>query len=293
MNLEKYINLIGNSYKGYFNYLISEFTNLSWSNYFYGLLAISLIVWLLEIIFPWRKNQPVFRKDFWLDLGYLFFNFFILNLILLIALSNVTEQLFNDFLAVFNLQLVNINLFQLSDLPKPVTLISFFLISDFVQYFTHRLLHKVPFLWNFHKTHHSAKQMGFATHFRYHWMEPIVYKTILFIPIILIGGFNLEDVFLVHFISITIGHLNHANLGWNYGVFKYVFNNPKMHVWHHSKELPKKYGVNFAISLSIWDYLFQTNYIPFDGKDIELGFEGEEQFPKTFLEQELHLKSSK
>ena len=120
MNLEKYINLIGNSYKGYFNYLISEFTNLSWSNYFYGLLAISLIVWLLEIIFPWRKNQPVFRKDFWLDLGYLFFNFFILNLILLIALSNVTEQLFNDFLAVFNLQLVNINLFQLSDLPKPI-----------------------------------------------------------------------------------------------------------------------------------------------------------------------------
>ena len=64
-----------------------------------------------------------------------------------------------------------------------------------------------------------------------------------------------------------------------------------MHVWHHSKELPKKNGVNFAISLSIWDYVFKTNFIPFDGKNIELGFENDEQFPKSFIQQELNLKS--
>jgi sterol desaturase/sphingolipid hydroxylase (fatty acid hydroxylase superfamily) len=103
--------------------------------------------------------------------------------------------------------------------------------------------------------------MGFAAHFRYNWMEPIVYKSILYIPIILVGV-NLEDVFIVHFISIAIGHLNHANLGWDYGLLRYIFNNPKMHIWHHSKEIPNKYGVNFGISLSIWDYLFNTNYIP-------------------------------
>jgi hypothetical protein len=39
----------------------------------------------------------------------------------------------------------------------------------------------------------------------------------VYIPIILIGGVNLQDVFIVHFISIAIGHLNHANLGWDYG----------------------------------------------------------------------------
>jgi hypothetical protein len=27
----------------------------------------------------------------------------------------------------------------------------------------------------------------------------------------------IQDVFIVHFISIAIGHLNHANLGWDYG----------------------------------------------------------------------------
>jgi sterol desaturase/sphingolipid hydroxylase (fatty acid hydroxylase superfamily) len=286
--MDKYIDLIINSYEGYFNYLINEVLHLKWDNYFYGLLAISLVIWMLEIAFPWRKNQPILRKDFWLDLFYLFFNFFILNLILLIALSNVTAQLLNDILSVFGLQFASIQLFSLSHFPKPMSLFLFFIISDFIQWNTHRLLHTIPFLWKVHKTHHSVKQMGFAAHFRYHWMEPIVYKSILYIPLILIGGFDLADVFIVHFISIVIGHLNHANLGWDYGFIKYFLNNPKMHIWHHGKVLPNKYGINFGISLSIWDYLFKTNYIPKDGRDIELGFNDENEFPKTFIEQELY-----
>lgn len=286
--MEKYINIIINSYGGYFNYLKNEILYWKWDNYFYGLLAVSLVVWLLEIAFPWRKNQPIFRKDFWLDLFYMFFNFFLLNLIFLIALSNVTEQLLNDFLAFFGWQLASIQLFSLSALPKPLGLLIFFILGDFVQWNTHRLLHKVPFLWQVHKTHHSPKEMGFATQFRYNWMEPIVYKTILYIPLILIGGFSLEDVFIVHFISIAIGHLNHANLGWDYGFLKYLFNNPKMHIWHHSKLLPNKNGVNFGISLSVWDYLFKTNFVPTDGRDIELGFDDENSFPKDFIKQELY-----
>jgi sterol desaturase/sphingolipid hydroxylase (fatty acid hydroxylase superfamily) len=286
--MEKYIDIVINSYGGYFSYLINEIQYWKWDNYFYGLLAISLVVWLLEIAFPWRKNQPIFRKDFWLDLFYLFFNFFILNLILVIALSNITEQFFNDFLSLFGLQVASIQLFSLSDLSKPIALFLFFITSDFIQWNTHRLLHTIPFLWKVHKTHHSVKEMGFAAHFRYNWMEPIVYKTILYVPLMLIGGFLLEDVFIVHFISIAIGHLNHANLGWNYGFLKYVINNPKMHIWHHSKFLPNKNGVNFGISLSVWDYLFNTSFIPTDGRDIELGFDDENSFPKDFIEQELY-----
>lgn len=286
--MEKYANQFLNSYSGYFNYLINEILYWKWDNYFYGLLIISLAVWLLEIVFPWRKNQPLFRKDFWLDLFYLFFNFFLLNLILLIALSNVTAAFFNDILSVFGLQLTSIQLFSLSNLPKPLALLLFFVISDFIQWNTHRLLHAVPFLWKVHKTHHSVKEMGFAAHFRYNWIEPIVYKTILYLPLILIGGFSVDDVFIIHFVSIAIGHLNHANLGWDYGCIKYVFNNPKMHIWHHSKLLPSKYGANFGISLSIWDYIFKTNFIPSDGRDIELGFEDENSYPPDFIQQELY-----
>ena len=55
---------------------------------------------------------------------------------------------------------------------------------------------------------------------------------------------------------------------------KYVFNSPEMHIWHHAYELPtdRQYGVNFGLSLAIWDYLWRTAYIPFNGRDIRLGF---------------------
>ncbi|OYX26151.1 MAG: sterol desaturase [Flavobacteriales bacterium 32-35-8] len=289
--MEKYINIIKNAYSGYWNYLKHELISINhWDNYFYGLIAISLVVWLLEIVFPWRKNQAIFRKDFWLDTFYMFFNFFLLNLIVLIALSNTAEAVFNDILKTVGLSISSFQLVDSSQLPSWLGLFIFFVVNDFVQWNTHRLLHRVPFLWNFHKVHHSVKEMGFAAHLRYHWMEPVVYNSLRYIPLAIIGGFNAQDVAIVHFFNIAIGHLNHANLGWNYGIFKYIFNNPKMHIWHHAKALPKhaKYGVNYGLTLSIWDYLFKTSHVPHDGRDIELGFEGDEDFPKDFINQELY-----
>ena len=61
-----------------------------------------------------------------------------------------------------------------------------------------------------------------------------------------------------------------------------------MHIWHHSKEIPNKTGINFGISLSCWDYVFKTDYIPKNGRDIELGFENDEKFPKDFIQQEIY-----
>ena len=269
---------------------MDEISRFHWENYFYGLILVSLIVWALELLFPWRKDQPVFRKDFWLDTFYMFFNFFLLNLIVLIALSNTASQLFEDLLSLAGLSTFSLQLFDIDELPLGLGLLIFFLVSDFVQWNTHRLLHRVPWLWNFHKVHHSVKQMGFAAHLRYHWMEPVVYKSLLYIPIALIGGFDARDVAIVHFFALAVGHLNHANLGWDYGILKYIFNNPKMHIWHHAKKLPShvKYGVNFGLTLSCWDYLFGTDHVPYDGRDIELGFPGDETFPQDFLHQEMY-----
>ena len=60
-----------------------------------------------------------------------------------------------------------------------------------------------------------------------------------------------------------------------------------MHIWHHSKTLPpeRKNGVNFGISLSIWDYIFKTNYNPHDGGENQLGFKNIEHFPTSFFSQ--------
>lgn len=289
--MNKYIEIIKNSYSNYWNYIQkSVLMDLNWENYFYGLIIISLIVWGLEAIFPWRKNQALFRKDFWLDTFYMFFNFFLLNLIVLIALSNSAAAIFNDVLGFIGLSVSGFQLLELNSLPFFVRIFIFFIVVDFVQWWTHRLLHRVEFLWNFHKVHHSVKEMGFAAHLRYHWMEPVVYNSLRYVPLAIIGGFSAKDVAFVHFFNIVIGHLNHANINWDYGWLKYIFNNPKMHIWHHSKELPaeRKYGVNFGLTLSIWDYIFKTNYIPHSGRDIEIGFKGDENFPKGFIEQEIY-----
>ena len=144
-------------------------------------------------------------------------------------------------------------------------------------------MHKNPILWKFHKVHHSVKEMGFAAHMRYHWMENVLYKPFKTFAIMILGGFEPQQAYLVHFITITIGHLNHANIRLTWGIFKYLFNNPVMHLYHHAKTIPSgKVGVNFAISLSIWDYLSKQITSQKRVEKVLLGFPDDETFPKSF-----------
>jgi sterol desaturase/sphingolipid hydroxylase (fatty acid hydroxylase superfamily) len=196
-------------------------------------------------------------------------------------------------------------------------------------------LHRSPVLWQFHKVHHSVEQMGFAAHLRYHWMETIVYRSIEYIPLALMGV-GLYDFFVIHIFTLAVGHYNHSNitvpgtvtggvLGGLIGiaavtgaydlqlltdpawytqllvflgfvgagallmgpVMKRVFNSPEMHIWHHTYDLPKDkpYGVNYGITLALWDYIFQTAYVPRSGRDNRLGFPGVETFPSSFWQQ--------
>ena len=281
--MSEYIEIFIQSFIGTADWTWKSITfQVPWyTNYFWGLILISLIVWSLEILFPWRKNQAIFRKDFWLDFFYMFFNFFIFS-IAISGFYKILAVFFED----FSITAKSLALVDISEWKPWVQLLVFFIVLDFVQWFTHVLLHKFPALWNFHKVHHSVKEMGFAAHLRYHWMENILYKPLKTFGVMILGGFEPEQAYIVHFIAITIGHLNHANIKLSWGPLKYILNNPVMHLYHHAHQLPEgKYGVNFGISLSLWDYLFRTNYIPHSGRDIELGFEEIEKFPKDFAGQ--------
>jgi sterol desaturase/sphingolipid hydroxylase (fatty acid hydroxylase superfamily) len=194
-------------------------------------------------------------------------------------------ELFNDFLNWLGFD--NIVAIEISSWPKWLQLLLLFILADFIQWTVHILLHRVPWLWEFHKVHHSVKEMGFAAHLRFHWMEKIIYNTIQYIPLAMIG-FGIQEFLLVHLFALAIGHFNHSNIRVPLGPFKYIFNNPQMHIWHHAKHIPSKTGVNFGISLSIWDYLFRTNYIPKDGKDEPLGFDDMDQFPTNLKDQLVH-----
>ena len=331
------LNTFLNGYGGYASYVWHEITHPSFHNYFYWLIIVSAFFFGLEIIKPWRENQPLFRKDFWLDFFYMFFNFFLFSLVIYNAASDVVVNIFNSAIkSVFNFDLQASN--PLQTWPLWAVLLIGFLVRDFVQWWVHRLLHRVEWLWQFHKVHHSVEEMGFAAHLRYHWMETIVYRSIEYIPLALLG-IGLYDFFIIHIFTLSIGHYNHSNitvsgkvsggvLGFLVGMMmvfgvadinfladaswlvkiavwagttligayvlgpfmKKLFNSPEMHIWHHAYELPenRKYGINFGISLAIWDYIFGTAEIPHDGRDIRLGFPGDENFPHDFKNQALY-----
>ena len=255
-----------------------------YTNYFWGLIVLSLAVWILEIAFPWRKNQAIIRKDFWLDSFYMFFNFFIFSIII-----SGFYQVMSVTFETFNIGSKSLAIMDISKWAAGLQLLVFFIILDFVQWFTHVLLHRYPFLWKFHKVHHSVKEMGFAAHLRYHWMENVFYKPLKTFGVMILGGFEPEQAYIVHFIAITIGHLNHANIKITWGPLKFLVNNPVMHLYHHAYTLPEgKFGVNYGISLSLWDYLFKTSYVPEDSGTIEIGFEGDDKFPQDFINQSIY-----
>jgi len=329
--MPNYVKIFLDDYGGYASYVWHEITHPSWQNYFYWLIAVSLFFIFLEWFKPWRKNQGKFRKDFWLDAFYMFFYFFIFSIIIYNAASDVVVNFFNYHVKeITSIDLKSLN--PMNNWPLWAILIVGFIVRDFVQWWTHRLLHKSERLWQFHKVHHSVQEMGVAAHLRYHWMETIVYRTIEYIPLALLG-IGLYDFFIIHIFTLAVGHYNHSNisvsgkvtggiLGGLIGIviaisafdvqllsdptllgqlsvivgsvavgyfllspiMKILFNHPEMHIWHHAKNLPveKRTGVNFGITLAIWDYIFGTVHMPYDGRDIELGFPGVEDFPDTF-----------
>ncbi len=262
----------------------SALSSVPASQYFHWLLIVSMFVYLLEVLLPWHRKQARIRKDFWLDAFYMFFNLFLFPILIFKLVASVSSQYF--IMALDNMGFGFLLADRVGHWPVWLQLVVLFVARDFIQWNIHRLLHKVSFLWEFHKVHHSVKEMGFAAHLRFHWMENLIYNTLQYLPLAMIG-FALKDYIAVYVVSILIGHLNHANINISYGPLKYVFNNPHMHIWHHAKQLPEKHshGCNFGLSLSLWDYLFRTSYIPHEGRDIELGYVGDSDMPNGFFKQ--------
>ena len=155
----------------------------------------------------------------------------------------------------------------------------FFGLKDFIEWNVHRGLHRVPWLWEFHKLHHSIERLDWLATFRSHWAEAIIYKFAVYLPLVLLGV-NEQVIFAILVVSLLIQELVHANLRWDWGPFRYVLNSPKLHAWHHSIEMHGKGGQNFAITFTIWDWLFGTAYYPrHRARANELGFSDLKHFP--------------
>jgi sterol desaturase/sphingolipid hydroxylase (fatty acid hydroxylase superfamily) len=148
--------------------------------------------------------------------------------------------------------------------------LSVFVLSDFSRYWLHRWLHTLPFLWEFHKVHHSAKVLNPLTFYRVHPVENILFGLRYVFVIGMVTGvfvylfgarIGLAEILGVNafvFVFSFLGsNLRHSHIALAYPkIMEYGLISPKMHQIHHST---KHFNKNFGGYLAIWDYLFKTH----------------------------------
>jgi sterol desaturase/sphingolipid hydroxylase (fatty acid hydroxylase superfamily) len=251
-----------------------------------SLAALSGLVFLLERFFPWRPGQKQLRPKLWSDFIHLAFNGHFLGLLLAGLASTWILPHVDRWLGAEGLtHAVYRN--AAADWPLWAQIIVALVVLDFIQWCVHNLLHRVPLFWEFHKAHHSVKdgEMDWIVSFRFSWLEVIVYKSVLYLPLVFFG-FRWEALMFHAIFGTLIGHLNHANLNLGHGPWRYVLNSPRMHIWHHDYEGDSKTTVNFGIIFSSWDWIFGTAKMPPD-PPAHLGFDGVETYPDNFFTQEI------
>lgn len=171
--------------------------------------------------------------------------------------------------------------------------IGLFLVVDFAFYWAHYLQHKVPFLWELHKLHHTATVLTPVTSYRTHPLSALFQKfvIVLFVYVYIIAvqatyplKYTVVKVigisFMVFLYNIFV-LFRHSHVWISFGIFNYIFLSPAMHVIHHSKAT-RHLDKNIGLMFSIWDILFKTVYIPKQKEKLSLGLysttdqEGEE-----------------
>lgn len=251
-------------------------------NYLVWLAAFSVLVAVFERLWPARE-QKAFRKWLWSDAVHLVFNGHLLGLLLYGIAWYRVMPLLDGWLAEQGLTgIVYRN--AASGWNIVVQSIVALVVLDFVQWLVHNSLHRIGPLWRIHQVHHSVKdgEMDWIVSFRFSWLEPVYYKAAMYLPAAWFG-FAPEALFFHAVFGTLIGHLNHANLTWDYGPLRYVFNSPRMHLYHHDWEAPAT-GQNFGITLSCWDWIFGTAHLP-DHPPAKIGFPGVEKLPEDFFGQ--------
>lgn len=227
----------------------------------------------LERVFPYDRNQRVFRKGFWLDLvGYGLIQSYFLGLII------------SAFIAWLDRQTGLSRLHLVSDWHPLVQLGFFFVVHDFYIYWFHRLQHGSDLLWRTHEAHHSAEAVDWLAGTRSHSIEILINQTIEFAPIVLLGGAP-EVALMKATLDAVWGMYIHSNVDVRSGALQYVVNGPEMHRWHHAVELGPP-GKNFSTKLAVWDWLFGTAYRP-GGKPSGYGL-GDAAYPQTWWGQHVY-----
>jgi sterol desaturase/sphingolipid hydroxylase (fatty acid hydroxylase superfamily) len=180
---------------------------------------------------------------------------FLSRLVLAGGLASVAAWAQGAGIGFFN----TISLFANGGLNGVAAMIMCFLLLDFSVWAQHVLTHKVPFLWRFHRVHHSDIAMDVTTALRFHPGEilaSLAFKTAI---ILALGAPPL--VAFAFEVALGAGALfTHANVKLPTkldNVLRFLVVTPAMHLIHHSPA-PQNTNSNYGFSFSIWDRLFRT-----------------------------------
>jgi sterol desaturase/sphingolipid hydroxylase (fatty acid hydroxylase superfamily) len=156
------------------------------------------------------------------------------------------------------------------------------MIGNFFYYWLHRAQHKFPWLWRFHRVHHSITEMS-ATNGYHHFAEDLFQFTAVTVPMAFLLGVATGPVpWIVLTIASTHAYFIHSSANINLGPFRYILGDNRFHRLHHSLE-EKHFDRNFATLTPLWDVLFGTAYFPRAGEWPQVGLSDFPE-PKTIRE---------
>lgn len=217
-----------------------------------NLLLYSVVFVPIERFFALRADQPVFRRQWLVDLTYFFTNSLLIEVLTVLTLKPAV--------VLFDWARAEWVSAWVASLPLPVQVVAILLAADFTQYWVHRAFHSVPVLWRFHAIHHSAEEMDWLAGSRLHLVDVILTRGLVYVPVFVLGFSNAALMVYVFLVAAQATFI-HANVRWAFRPLHKIVATPAFHHWHHSAE-QDAIDKNFAVHTPIWDVLFGTYYLP-------------------------------
>ena len=157
------------------------------------------------------------------------------------------------------------------------------IVGQFGEYWAHRLLHTVPFLWRFHAVHHSPERLYFLNAARFHPVDTALLFSVGLMPLMLLGVGSDLMLLMMTWISVH-GLFQHCNIHLRLGPLNYIFSMAELHRWHHSLNLEEA-NRNFGNNILFWDIVFGTVYWPKDKDASEQIGNNIPGYPKGYIAQ--------
>ncbi len=147
--------------------------------------------------------------------------------------------------------------------------------DDLTQYWYHRLHHEIPWLWRFHRTHHSASYMGMAMASRQNVIYTIFFSQTYLTAALVYLGLGAPAI-IVQGIKGLITTLAHSSLPWDKPFYRFkvlhpaawvlerLISTPATHHAHHAATADDGVGYykgNFGNMFFLWDVIFGTALI--------------------------------